>query len=216
MNNQLISVCEGREDLILKKDELITRVAALASHLKSKGIGKGDRVAAVLPNNEYALIGMLASSAIGAVWSSCSPDFGVQGIIDRFGQIEPKALLLTDAYEYAGKRIDCSQVSQEILSKLSSLETAILCSHLGGSLKSPDLEVVEFDKLLDSPSGELIFEPMAFDDPLYIMFSSGTTGVPKCIVHGVGELCCSIKKSFNFTVIWGLEAVFCISPPADG
>ncbi len=175
---------EKKERTSVSFKDLYLKVSSCSNYLRSIGVKPGDRVAAFLPNIPEAIITMLAATSIGAVWSSCSPDFGVEGVLERFKQIEPRVIIVCDGYLYKGKEIDCRQKISDILDKLHTIEKIITVPFLGLDHK---LETsIEFAEVLKSDSTRLEFEQLPFDHPLYIMFSSGTTGVPKCIVHGVG------------------------------
>ena len=180
----------------LTHSELYNQVARLSHWLKASGVGKGDRVAGLLPNMSEAVVSMLAASSIGAIWTSCSPDFGVQGVLDRFGQVKPKVFICVDAYLYNGKVFNCLEKNAEIISKLPSIENTLLVRYIDDQASFGDLNsFFAFDEIVDQEvTPALIFESVAFNDPLYILFSSGTTGVPKCIVHGVGGTLIQHKK----------------------
>jgi acetoacetyl-CoA synthetase len=180
----------GREPAIIFRSEngttrtmswnaLHEEVAGFAGALRAMGIRPGDRVAGFVPNTPDAIVAALGSAAVGAVWSSCSPDFGVQGVIDRFGQIEPRVLVAADEYFYGGKRFNCAAKLKEIVGRLPSVERTVVFAYAGGGTQWE--EFVGPDR---NPG--LQFEQLPFDHPLYILYSSGTTGVPKCIVHGAG------------------------------
>jgi acetoacetyl-CoA synthetase len=167
--------------------ELRQAVARLARAMSADGVGPGDRVAAVMPNLPETVIGMLATASLGATWSSCSPDFGAPGILDRFGQIEPKLLIATTGYSYAGKPLDISLKLREVIAGLPSLRRVVLAPYLEGADPSVALPMARpWDDYVGSGDPPLSFRPFPFDQPLYVLYSSGTTGKPKAIVHGAG------------------------------
>ncbi|MEO8719298.1 MAG: acetoacetate--CoA ligase [Burkholderiales bacterium] len=160
----------------LTRAELHDLVSQLAQALRAAGVGKGDRVAAYLPNMPEATAAMLATASLGAIWSSCSPDFGVQGVLDRFGQIEPRVFFCADRYFYGGKEFDLREKNERILAGLPSVRQAVTARYDGGC----------GDFTAAFKPAAIAFEQVEFNHPLYILYSSGTTGVPKCIVHGTG------------------------------
>jgi len=165
---------------------LAAEVARTAGALRRAGIATGDRVAGFLPNMPETVIAMLATACLGAVWSSCSPDFGANGMLDRFGQITPKVLICADGYRYAGKEIDCLSRVREVRYRIPSVEQVVVVGYLRerpqiGSIRG----AVHWSDFLDAPP-QPGFTRLPFDHPLVIMYSSGTTGLPKCMVHGAG------------------------------
>ncbi len=185
----LVAIGEDGSREQLSHAQLAAHVAGLQRALREAGVGIGDRVAAFMPNTWQTVVGMLASASLGATWSSCSPDFGTQGVIDRFGQIEPKVLIATAGYRYAGKSIDLTDKLNEILVQLPSLENLVIVPYSRDEASPTDYKSVAPVTLWQDfylPGGAPQFTPVPFDQPLYILYSSGTTGVPKCIVHGTG------------------------------
>jgi acetoacetyl-CoA synthetase len=177
---------EGEMAAPVTRDALRRDVARFAAVLKSWGVGQGDRVAAFMPNCPETIVAMLAAASIGAVFSSCSPDFGVKGVLDRFGQIEPKVLVACDGYRYAGKRLPAHDKLGEIVAGLPSLEHVAIVPFIGQGKKAI-AKAEDWPALLASaPEASLSFARLPFSHPLYIMYSSGTTGIPKCIVHSAG------------------------------
>ena len=189
-NNIGLAIVFKSEDKIrrvLSWQEVKVQVASIAKFLKENGVSKGDRVAAYMPNMPETVIMMLATSSLGAVFSSASPDFGVDGVLDRFGQIEPKILITTDGYFYNGKAIDIVNKVKEVVKGLKSLEKIIIAPLLNLSDPYKKNNFMNYNEVLEQNYTDTIhFESLDLDDPLYIMFSSGTTGKPKCIVHSNG------------------------------
>ena len=168
---------------------LRAEVAAVAAALRAQGVVAGDRVAGFLPNLPETVIAMLAAASLGAVWSSCSPDFGANGVLDRFGQIRPRVLFVADGYRYAGKEVDSLARVAEVRARIPDIERVVVVPYLA---QRPDLRAIPDAVLWQdwlaavAGAGDVPFARLAFDHPLYIMYSSGTTGLPKCLVHGAG------------------------------
>jgi len=178
---------EGQAVQTLSYNELFNEVEKLASALRKIGIQQGDRVAGFMPNMPETIIAMLATASIGAIWSSSSPDFGIKGVLDRFTQIEPKVLFAANGYYYNGKKFDSLEKLNSILDQLPSVDHVVVTpytdsNHNISSVKNGIL----WDNFIDSNPSPLKFEQLPFQHPLYIMYSSGTTGLPKSIVHGAG------------------------------
>ncbi|MBX6166888.1 MAG: acetoacetate--CoA ligase [Thermobispora bispora] len=191
--------------------ELRAEVGRVRAGLARLGVGRGDRVAAYVPNIPEALIAFLATASLGAIWSSCSPDFGASSVADRFAQIEPKALIAVDGYRYAGKPYDRSAVVREIAAKLPSLQAVVWVPLLGGDGATPaadgGVRALSWAELRSEEAG-LEFERVPFGHPLWVLYSSGTTGLPKPIVHGHGGIVLEHLKSLSFHQDLGEGDVF--------
>lgn len=180
---------EDKVERRLTWNDLHALVSKLQQFMLAEGVKPGDRIAGMMPNMPEAIALMLAASSIGAVWSSCSPDFGAQGVLDRFGQIEPKLFFACDGYWYNGKRIDVSEKIVEVTDKLPSSKRSVIVTYLGEAeaVAGKAKNGIALDAALESFTAKALeFTRQPFDHPLYILFSSGTTGIPKCIVHRAG------------------------------
>ena len=184
----LISVREGgTQDGSITYAELYRAVARMARFLRACGVEHGDRVAGFMPNRIETVVAMLATTSLGAIWSSCSPDFGFNGVMDRFGQIRPKVLVAADGYFYNGKAFDCLEKAARVAHSIDSITRVVVVPFVSDQ---PDVSSVPngigWSEALANDATEIEFAELPFRHPLYIMYSSGTTGVPKCIVHGAG------------------------------
>lgn len=197
----VIACSQSRDRMQLTGAELVEAVTRCASGLRSLGVAAGDRVAAYAPNVPETLIAFLATAAIGAIWSSCAPEFGTRSVIDRLTQIEPTVLIAIDGYIYGSKRIDRRAEVAEIVDALPSLRHTVLLPYLPDGWGTTDrpatvgsTPVIGWSALVDHAASPLTFEPVSFNHPLYILFSSGTTGLPKAIVHGHGGITVEHRK----------------------
>jgi acetoacetyl-CoA synthetase len=172
----------------VSRKELYDAVSRLAQAMRAAGLAEGDRVSGYMPNMPETIIAMLAAVSIGAVWSSCSPDFGVQGVLDRFGQIEPKMVIVCDGYFYNGKAHDILSKVKSVLAQLPSVEVTVVVPYSCAlpSITNVPHGIMWADFIADFVVKEINFAQLPFNHPLYIMYSSGTTGAPKCIIHGAG------------------------------
>ncbi|KTD41711.1 acetoacetate--CoA ligase [Legionella parisiensis] len=182
----LISLNEDNQKQVMSYEQLHDLVAQCAAGLKAIGVTAGDRVAALMPNTAHTIIAMLATTSLGGIWSSCSPDFGAQAAIDRLGQIDPKVLFICDGHQYQGKKHSGREKIKLLNDAISSLIQIVICPNINESIDISALPKAQHWKDFLRPANHCEFVAMPFEHPVYIMFSSGTTGKPKCIVHGAG------------------------------
>jgi acetoacetyl-CoA synthetase len=184
----------GFEENITWKD-LYEKVCKFSSYLKTLDLKKGDRVAAYVPNKIESIISFLACAKNGIIWSSCSPDFGTHGVVDRFKQIEPKVLITCDHYFYNGKKINILEKADDILKKIPSIKKTLVFAY-NKKEKIDYKDYIDFEMVLNKSKSDTKFERFNFNHPIYILYSSGTTGKPKCITHGAGNVLIEHNKEF--------------------
>ena len=204
---------EDQADYSLTYKELYQQVASVADWLKAHGLQPGDRVAAYLPNMPETVVAMLAATSLGAVWTSTSPDFGEESVIDRFGQTEPRFLFCCDGYYYNGKKIDLNDKVSAICAQLPSVEEVVQINltRFGNRINASN-----WADIINNNVDHIDFVPRQFNDPLYVLYSSGTTGKPKCITHKVGGTLLQHLKEHSYIATFALAIAYFISLPAAG
>ncbi|MFU8841045.1 MAG: acetoacetate--CoA ligase [Nitriliruptoraceae bacterium] len=206
----IVATSQTRDRIEVTWAELADQVARAAAGLRRLGVGRGDRVVGYLPNVPETVVAFLACASIGAIWSSCAPEFGVRAVVDRVRQIEPTVLLVVDGYRYGAKAVDRREEVAEIRAALPSLEATVLLPYLGTPAEAADAvpDALIWDDLLAEPAG-LTIDALPFDHPLYVLYSSGTTGLPKAIVHGHGGILLEHLKILGLHHDLGPDRRFC-------
>jgi len=205
----LIFKGEGQPMRKMTYAELFQEVSALQKALKEEGVSPGDRVSGFMPNMPETVIAMLATTSLGAIWSSCSPDFGRKGVLDRFGQIEPKVLFAADGYYYKGKAFDTMERVKEIVEELPSLKRVVIVPYAGRGDPARVPKAMMYDEFKEGGAEGIEFVQLPFEHPLYIMFSSGTTGLPKCMVQSAGGVLINhLKELMLHTDIKRSDVIF--------
>ncbi len=204
----LISIDEEQQRTVVTDSELLDMVTSLQDFFLEQGVQPGDRIAAVVSNSYEPIVGMLAATSIGAIWSSCSPEFADDAIIERFSQITPKILISVNGYSYNGKNYDLIKKIEHVKEKVPSIQTVVWIDHLL-TAKKPPKEYVRWKKLISKKAKhQIIFKQLPFDHPIYILYSSGTTGKPKCIVHGAGGVYLEHAKELRLHTNISQDSVF--------
>ena len=205
----IVFVGEGQEPVRTTYRELYDKVSRVATSLRALGIKPKDRVVGFMPNMTESIIAMLAATSLGATWSSCSPDFGIKGVMDRFGQIEPKVIFTADGYFYNGKTFDSLERISNVVKQLPTLEKIVVVSY---TRQKPDISFLpnaeHLEDFMAPEAGEIEFEQLPFDHPVYVMYSSGTTGLPKCMVQGPGVLINHLKELILHTDLSRKDTIF--------
>ncbi len=199
-------VSHGEDDAVIRwtYGELFQKAAGVASSLRKIGIRPGDRVGAFMPNIPETVAAMLGAAAVGAVFSSSSPDFGIQGVLDRFGQIAPRVLFAAASYSFKGKKIDCMDKIRGIAGQIPSIEKIVITGEPSSSAEKG----IAFDSFVDGSAREIEFEQLPFSHPVYVMYSSGTTGLPKCMVQGSGVMLNHLKELLLHTDLKRSDKIF--------
>lgn len=205
-DDSIALISHGEDDAVIRWTyaDLYRKAAGVASALRKMGVRPGERVAAFMPNIPETIAAMLGATAVGAVFSSSSPDFGIQGVLDRFGQIAPRVLFAAASYSFKGKKIDCTEKIRGIAEAIPSLEKIVIV----GEPSSPVKKSVTFDAFLDASAREIEFEQLPFSHPVYVMYSSGTTGLPKCMVQGPGVMLNHLKELLLHTDLKRSDKIF--------